>query len=81
LRIGYLKAQIEASRRHASGLAKEFAKARSEDEKVRIGHQYDDAVRRTQALQASLEIAEGKEKDEGHRPGAEPLKNDEERSC
>jgi hypothetical protein len=73
LRIGYLKAQIEASRRHASALAQEFAMAGSEDEKALIGHQYDDAVRRTQALQASLEIAERKEKDEGQRPGDEPL--------
>lgn len=63
LRIRSLRKLVEASRLHSDALARRFENAKTDQEKSRIAHEYDNALKRTHGLQLKLEREERKERE------------------
>lgn len=63
LRIKSLQGQVEASRLHSQALASKFESAATSGEKTRIARLYDEALKKTHAMQLLLELLEREERE------------------
>ena len=73
LKIGTLKARIEASRQNSASLASEFKKASTSTEKTRIAFRYGEALKQARSLELLSRCSSaGKQKPTANLPAPSP---------